>query len=73
MVIEYTRHAMRRMKWRKISEADVESAVKDPDRVEVGERNRINAYKAIGKKLLKITIFHENDVIRVITGVWKGE
>ena len=45
MIIEYTRHAKRRLKWRKISVANVELAVISPDKLEPSEKNRINALK----------------------------
>jgi hypothetical protein len=43
------------MKWRKISEAEIELSVTDPDKVEPSEKNRFNAYKNIEGRLLKVT------------------
>jgi len=61
------------MKWRKISEADIEAALTCPDRVELTEKLRLNAYKAIKNKLLKVTFFKQDDQLKVVTAVWKGE
>ncbi|MGA7874882.1 MAG: hypothetical protein WCA08_04405 [Desulfoferrobacter sp.] len=36
-------------------------------------KNRINAYKAIDGKLLKVTYSRKDDLIEVVTAVWKGE
>jgi hypothetical protein len=64
MIIEYTRHARRRMKWRKISEAEIELATYSPDDLEQSEKNRVNAYKKIKNKILKVTYqkHHENRI-----------
>jgi len=72
-MIEYTRHARRRIRWRKIFEAEVEQAVNTPDRVEATRRNRINAYKKIKERLLKVTYLEEEGSVKIITAVWKGE
>ena len=34
---------------------------------------RINAYKMLGGRLLKVTYFQELNLIKVITAVWKGD
>jgi len=73
MKIEYTRHAKRRMKWRKISESDIETALTDPDKVEMTEKNRLNAYKYINNRLIKVTFCQDEDSIRIITALRKGE
>lgn len=44
-----------------------------PDYLEPTEKNRINAYKKIKDKLLKVTYQKHNDGILVITALWKGE
>jgi hypothetical protein len=71
MVIEYTRHARRRMKWRNISEAEVQSTLSEPEKRESSERNRINAYKHIEGRLLKVTYLPLGDRFWVITAMWK--
>jgi len=73
MRIESTRHAKRRMKWRKISESDIETALTDPDKLEMTEKNRLNAYKYINNKLIKVTFCQDEDSIKIITALWKGE
>jgi hypothetical protein len=72
MIIEYTRHARRRMKWRKISEAEIELATYSPDDLEQSEKNRVKAYKKIKNKILKVTYQKHDDRIQIITALWKG-
>ena len=73
MIIEYTRHARRRMKWRKISESEVELTVSMPDNVEPTEKKRYNAYKMIKGKTLKVTYRKSDNRTQIITALWKGE
>ena len=69
--IKYDRHARRRMKWRKISNEEVENVLKSPDKIEQTEKGRINAFKIIGDRHLKVT-YREFDVhILVISAVDK--
>lgn len=60
------------MKWRRVSEADVVSAIDAPDRVEPSKDERINAYKALGGRLLKATYVEESGNIVVITVIEKA-
>ena len=73
MIIEYTRHAKRRLKWRKISVTDVELAVISPDELESSGKYRINVYKTISGRILKVTYQKYDNRIQVITALWKGE
>jgi hypothetical protein len=61
------------MKWRKISEAEIELATYSPDDLEPSEKNRINAYKRIKNIILKVTYQKHDDRIQIITALWKGE
>lgn len=61
------------MRWRKIDEADVDPVLTSPDRIEPSGESRMNAYKMLGGRLLKVTCFQEHNLIKVITAVWKGE
>ena len=58
---------------RKIDQADVELVLAYPDRIEPSGEGRISAYKMLGERLLKVTYFQEQNLIKVITAVWKGE
>ena len=73
MIIEYTRHARRRMKWRKILESEVELAIGEPDMVEPTEKKRHNAYKTIKGKLLKVTYRISENKTQIISALWKEE
>jgi len=51
--IKYDRHARRRMKWRKISQAEIEQTLKEPDKTEITGEGRKNAFKSIGDRYIK--------------------
>ena len=53
--VRFDRHARRRMKWRRISEEEVLDALNRPERIEQSIRGRVNVYKAVGAKHLKVT------------------
>ncbi|MDE2787745.1 MAG: DUF4258 domain-containing protein [Chloroflexota bacterium] len=67
--IRYDRHARRRMRWRGISETEVEDTVLDPDRVEPSIRGRTNAYKQIGDRQIRVTFVETENGILIITVV----
>ncbi len=67
--IRYDRHARRRMRWRQISETEVEDTVMDPDRLEPSIRGRANAYKRIGDRLIRATFVETENGILIITVV----
>ena len=73
MNIYYSRHAKRRMKWRRITESDIRSALERPDALEKVSEDRYNALKRIEVRLLKVTFTRIDDVYVIITAVWKGE
>ena len=67
--ISYARHARRRMRWRGIGETEVADAVMAPDRVEPSIRERQNAYKRIGDRLIRVTFRETENGILIITVV----
>ncbi len=67
----FSRHAKKQMKWRRITEEEVEEVVSNPDRLEDTIKGRKNAFRLIGEKLLKITYTAENDGIIIITAIVK--
>ena len=70
--MKFSRHARRQMKWRKISEDDIGEVIKNPDYFEYSVYGRINAFKMIQGRLLKITYKAEENEIIVITAMVKG-
>ena len=60
------------MKWRKISEDDIGEVVNTPDYIEYSVSGRINAFKMIQGRLLKVTYKAEEKEIIVITAMVKG-
>ncbi|MDF0668376.1 MAG: DUF4258 domain-containing protein [Nitrospira sp.] len=71
--LRYDRHARRRMKWRKISEQEVEAVLSVPDKVEQTERERMNAFRRIGSRYLKVTYREFADEILIISAVDKSD
>ena len=59
-------------KRRKITEAEVRTAVINPDRLEDVRKGRKNAFKTTQGRLLKITYKPEGDDITVITAMVRG-
>lgn len=71
MEIYFSRHARRQMKWRRISDDEIKTAIASADRREESMRGRKNAFKKMDKRLLKVTYVEEIDRIVVITAVDK--
>lgn len=61
------------MKWRRISEKEAEMAIASADKIENAEKDRLNAYKTIGDKMLKVTYQKTGNRVQIITALWKGE
>jgi len=71
--IIFSRHARRRIKWRELNTDEVIETIKSPEKVETTIFGRMNAYKKIGIKLLKVTYKEEQDKIIVISAVDKNK
>ncbi|MBU4372546.1 MAG: DUF4258 domain-containing protein [Proteobacteria bacterium] len=54
-MVKFDRHALRRMKRRKISEAEVMTTLENPERIEDTIKGKKNAYRLIGDRFLKVT------------------
>ena len=70
--IRFDRHAKRRMKWRKISEDEVYSVINEPDKNEQSIKGRINLYKKLGQRYIKVTYKEYPLEILIISAVDKG-
>ena len=70
--IRFDRHARRRMQWRGISEAEVTQVLNDPDETETSIKGRMNAFKTIGSKYLKVTYRDLSEELLVISVVNKA-
>jgi len=60
------------MKWRKISETEVKSTIADPDMLKDAIKERKNAFKTLGDRLVKVTYHRKGNDIVVVTAVIKG-
>ena len=67
--INYDRHARRRMRWRRISEEEVEETIRNPDRLEPTNRGRTNAFRWMGDRHIRVTLIQSESGILVITVV----
>lgn len=61
------------MKWRKISEQEVEAVLSVPDKVEPTERGRMNAFRRFGSRYLKVTDREFPDEILIVSAVDKSD
>jgi hypothetical protein len=59
------------MKWRNISEQEVEAVLSVPDKVEPTERGRTNAFRRFGSRHLKVTYREFPEEILIISAVDK--
>ena len=55
------------MKDREVSEDEAEFVIKNPDSCEPGVKGRINAFKFVNGRYLRVTFKEESDLILVIT------
>ncbi len=65
--IKYDRHARKRMKEREVSEEEIAFVITHPDSCEPSVKERMNAFKFIHGRYLRVTFKEENDRILVIT------
>ena len=61
------------MKWRRISQTEVEQALKEPEKTELTSIGRINAFKTIGDRYIKVTYRESKDEILIISAVDKSD
>lgn len=54
MKVFFSRHARRQMKWRKIPENEVRSAINEPDTSADAVKGRRNAFKMVDGRLIKV-------------------
>jgi hypothetical protein len=65
--IRFDRHAKKRMKDRKVSQEEVESAINNPDFSESSIKERTNMFKFVSGRYLRATCKEESDHLLVIT------
>lgn len=69
--VRYTRHARNRMRWHKIKEDEIESAIKNPEFLESSIEGRFNAWTKTSNKFLRVTYKEKPEKFLVITAVKK--
>lgn len=69
MEIKFTKHALERLRERKIKLRQVSLTIKRPD-VKTEEENQTAFYKVFGELALKVVLRIENESIKVITLHW---
>ena len=70
MTIDYTEHAISRMRQRRISKAHVEGTIENPDFSSTTGLGRWIVSKKYGNKFLKVIYEKSNDKITVVTVYW---
>jgi hypothetical protein len=66
-LLKYTRHAKNGMRWRRITESEIESAVNNPDFTGSSLEGKIHAWRKLSDKYLRVTFKNELDRILIIT------
>lgn len=61
------------MTWRNISEQEVEAVLSRPDKLEQTECGRINAFKQVGARYLKVTYKECSNELLIISAVDKSD
>jgi Domain of unknown function (DUF4258) len=69
--IKYTRHAKNRMRLYKITEAEVELAIQQPEHLAPSIEGRLNAWREILGYFLRVTYKEEENRYLVISAVRK--
>lgn len=64
--IEFTRHALRKLRHRKLSEKDVIKTILKPEKL-VLDKNRFNAFRKFGRLYLKVVFTKLGNIVIVIT------
>ena len=64
--IEFTRHALRKLRHRKLRERDVIKTIFEPEKL-VLDKNRFNAFRKSGRLYLKVVFTKLGDIIIIIT------
>ena len=71
--LKYTRHAKNRMRWHRITEIEVESALRAPEFIESFIESRFNAWMKTSNKFLRVTYKEETDRFLIISAVKKNK
>jgi hypothetical protein len=71
--LRYDRHAIRRMKWRNISREEIEAVMAHPDNVERAQHGRLNAFRRLGNRNLKVTYKELPEEFLIISAVDKSD
>lgn len=69
--IKYVRHARNRMRLHRVTEAEVESAISNPEYLEPSIEGRLNAWIELSEKFLRVTYKEEENNFLVISVVKK--
>ena len=69
--IRYVRHARNRMRLYDISDAEVELAIQHPEYLEHSREGRLNAWKELSGRFLRVTYNEEENGLIIISAVRK--
>jgi|GEM_PF-3289118 len=61
------------MKWRKVSATEIIAVLEQPDREEKSTGNKINAYRLLNDRFVKVTYKREGSDIVVVTVIEKDQ
>jgi hypothetical protein len=67
MVTQFTKHALKQIKIRKLEKADINATLNDPDKIMKDRFQNFIAQKKFGNYLLRVVYLHEKDIKIIIT------
>jgi len=68
MVIQFTKHALKQIKIRKLEKADINTTLNNPDKIIEDRFQNFIAQKKFGNYLLRVVYIQEKDTKIIITG-----
>ena len=67
MVIQFTKHALKRIKIRKIEKTEINITLNNPDKIVEDKFGNVIAQKKFGNYLLRVVYLHEKNTKIIIT------
>jgi hypothetical protein len=71
ITIKYTRHARNRMRLHRITESEIQLAIRKPEHLEPSVEGRSNAWIETSGKFLRVTYGEKDDRLLIISAVKK--
>lgn len=70
--VVYSRHAKNRMRWRKISQADIALVLENPDNIKRSNTHKYTCFKNINNRQIKVVFVDNKEDTLIITAFDKA-